>query len=50
MAVPVALTLIMPYVPRVAIDVGAVAVYVAIFAAQFFALMRGGPVIAVIQI
>src|SRR5579864_3113837 len=49
-AVPVALALIPAYVPRVAINIGAVTVYVAIFAAQLGALMRGGPIVAPIQI
>src|SRR5579859_3481646 len=48
--VPVALALVATYVPRVAIHISAVAVYVAIFAAQLFPLMRGGPVVAPIQI
>src|SRR5579864_5613904 len=49
-AVPVALTLVTPYVARVAIHVSAVAVYVAIFTAQFFPLMRGGAIVAAIQV
>src|SRR5579871_2124400 len=49
-AVPVALALVATYVTRVAIHISAVAVYVAIFAAQLFPLMRGGPVVAPIQI
>src|SRR3954452_5675308 len=49
-AVPVAIALVTPYVARVTIHISAVAVYVAIFTAQFFPLMRGGPIVALVQI
>src|SRR5579864_1804062 len=48
--VPVALTLVTPYVARVAIHVSAIAVYVAIFTAQFLPLMRCCPVVAPLQV
>src|SRR5689334_14665125 len=46
----VALALVTAYVPRVAIHISAVAIYVAIFTAQFLTLVRGGPIVALTQI